>query len=123
MKKTLVFLFFISTVSLFSCESEKEKRDREIEEKIYSTLTRQAKSILNYPNTYEFQKMNKYRVNDSIKVYAQKFSGTNGFGVKETKYAIGYFNTNTGNEIDRESVKGYANPSELKSVATIVNAR
>lgn len=108
---------------LNSCESEQAKKKREVEENIYATLTFQAKCILTNPSTYEFERMLDYYVNDSISVYAQKFSGANAFGVRESKYAIGYFNMNTGYEVDEVLLETQASPEELRRVKVLVGAR
>lgn len=120
MKKILILL----TVAMAcSCESDQARKQREIEENIYSTLTTQAKCILTNPSTYEFERMTDYRVNDSIRVYAQKFSGANDFGVRESKYAIGYFNINSGFEVDGSILELQASPNELKAVKQVVGVR
>ena len=124
MKKMIIQTTILSViVCLCSCESEQAKKKREVEENIYKTLTFQAKCILTNPSTYEFQRMLDYYVNDSIRVYAQKFSGANDFGVRESKYAIGYFNINTGYEVDDALLEIQASPEELKRVKSIVDAR
>lgn len=120
MKKKMLLIIAIVACS---CESDQARKQREVEENIYSTLTTQAKCILTNPSTYEFESMSDYRVNDTIRVYAQKFSGANDFGVRESKYALGYFNINTGYEIDGALLEMQASPAELKAVKQVVGAR
>lgn len=126
----LAIIAFVALLIAYNCTGDSEDSitqnklsSADIEERIYTTLTRQAKSILNHPSTYDFEKMDDYRVNDSLRVYAHRFSGANAFNVREHKYAIGYFNINTGQEVDRTMLEFYASPEELKSVAAIVNPR
>lgn len=113
MKKALLLLVVIS---LISCMSEEEKKKAKMEEKVYSTLIRQAKSLLSDPSSFEFEEMYNYIVNDSIDVYALKFSGLYFTGKYSTKYAIGYFNINAGYEVDRSLLQFQASEEDLNRV-------
>lgn len=121
--RTMAVFLFVFSFYFSSCISEQEKKQIDIENRIYNTLTIQAKSILTNPSTYEFDNMNDYRVNDSIRVFAQKFSGANDFGVRESKYVIGYFNTNTGYEVEESLIQLQASKEELISVKRVINPR
>lgn len=119
MKQLLYGLLLI--IVLGSCESEQERKKREVEENIYKTLTIQAKSSLSNISTYEFKSMKDYIVNDTISVYIQEFSGMDYLGIDKTNYAIGYFNMNTGFEVDRSLLQFMASSQDLKRVKTIIS--
>lgn len=103
-----------------SCESDQERKKREAEENIYKTLTIQAKSSLSNISTYNFKSMKDYMINDSLYVYVHEFSGMDFSGVDKTNYAIGYFNINTGFEVDRSLLQFMASPGDLKRVSSII---
>lgn len=124
MKKTMrITLLAIFSTCALSCLSDQDKAQQMVEENVYRTLTMQAKSILTNPSTYEFERVTDYRVNDSIRVFVQKFSGSNAFGVRDSKYAIGYFNINSGCEVEDYLIEQQASKEELKSVKAILNPR
>jgi len=94
MKKLLIIAIILS--SLVGCLSEKEKRKNDIEVLIYQALEMKAKILLNYPESFVFDRMNTCVLNDSVTIYTMKYSAQNAFGVNETFVMGDYFNTNTG---------------------------
>ncbi|MBR0116483.1 MAG: hypothetical protein IJM04_04295 [Prevotella sp.] len=96
MKKISLLLFSISTL-LASCSVSPET---EAENNAHTQLREQAKVMLNFPDTYDFKKIDSEKINDTIIHVTLTFSGKNAFGVEETNSVDGYFNVKKGGERD-----------------------
>ena len=118
MKKLLLIVLLGAMIS--SCETEAEKKLREIETKIFGTLSLQARYSLTNSSTYSFERMKNYRVNDSIRVYIERYSGKNDYGIKKYFYTTGYFNMNNGMQVDGVILDAYTSEDELSNAKRIV---
>lgn len=114
-----VLCAIIFSIYLVCCSGDKNSKKEEslkiADDKIWIEMTRKAKTSAYNPLTYEFQSQKNYKLNDSVSLFVQIFSSENDYGVSKEGVVIGFFNINTGYELDGSDLEYMTSERELNN--------